>query len=195
MEKTGITPAMLKAEVSGRGMMAGTPDAIVASEAAGQETLVNSEILPVDMNGHTKAEITEKTGIKFGDMADDIFINATLPEGWTKKASEHSMHNDLLDDKGRVRANIFYKAAFYDRHADMYFKPFYSVGGDYEKHEVKVLNASGDVIKDFGAVDIPDHNDPGWGEKFDEYRKLQKTAKAYLGETYPDHADVFAYWE
>jgi len=195
MKTTGITPAMLEAEVSGLGMMAGTPGAIEASEAAGQQALVNSEILPTDMNGFDRAEITEKTGITFGDAADDIFTNVTLPEGWSKRATEHSMHNELLDDKGRVRAGIFYKAAFYDRHADMMFRHFYKIDGDYDKHEVKVMNANGEVLKDFGSVDVPEHSDPKWGEKFDEYRKLQETARAWLEEAYPDHGDAFAYWD
>src|SRR6185436_8068032 len=44
-----------------------------------------------------------------------------------KIATDHSMYTDLVDDKGRVRASIFYKAAFYDRKADISFKRRFSI--------------------------------------------------------------------
>ena len=40
-----------------------------------------------------------------------------MPNGWKKQATDHSMWSELIDDKGKVRATIFYKAAFYDQRA------------------------------------------------------------------------------
>ena len=56
-------------------------------------------------------------GIVFGEDVDDLFVSCVLPEGWSKRPTDHSMWSDLVDNKDRVRARIFYKAAFYDRRA------------------------------------------------------------------------------
>ncbi|KKL17147.1 hypothetical protein LCGC14_2488480 [marine sediment metagenome] len=186
MKTTGITPAMLRAEGEGRGMMAGAPGAIEASEALGQIELVSNAKLPAEMNVDREA-VTKATGIQFGDMADELFINATLPEGWSKRATDHSMHSELVDDRGCVRAGIFYKAAFYDRRADMRFKSFFEIGGDYTKREVRVVNANGNLVKDFGAADRE--------ESSDKYYALQDEARVWLDENHPDHSDPFAYWD
>ncbi len=191
MKTTGITPAMLRAEGEGRGMMVGTPGAIEASEAAGQVELVNSATLPAKM-GIDREAVTKGTDIQFGDMVDDLFIRVVLPAGWSKRATDHSMHSELVDDRGRVRAEIFYKAAYYDRRADLRFKRFFEVGGDYKKNEaevmeVKVTNANGDLVKDFGAADR--------GGSPDKYYALQDEAWAWLDENHPNHGDPFAYWD
>lgn len=93
-------------------------DAIMRQEKRGQEKLVNSEVLPKRINGRgTRADL-EKMGIVFGKEADDLFIYVTLPKGWKKEGTEHSsMWSLLLDETGKERASIFYKAAFYDRDA------------------------------------------------------------------------------
>ena len=97
-------------------VMGGDPDAIVAQEQRGQEEFVRSAQLPTDIAGK---EILEAAGIVFGEPheKDPLFCDAVLPPGWTKRATEHSMWSELLDEHGRVRATIFYKAAFYDRRA------------------------------------------------------------------------------
>ncbi len=195
-EHLAMTPAMVLAEATGLGVAAGTPGAIKASEAAGQVAMVSSEILPVDMTPD-QAAITAGVGIVFGDMADDIFINATLPEGWRKQATDHSMHSDILDDKGRTRAGIFYKAAFYDRHAHMHFNRFYSIGGDFEKGEIQVINANGAIIKDFGCAPYPgpDEDDAARRVAWDKKDKLNQEARVWLADAYPEHDDPFAYWD
>jgi len=73
-----------------------------------------------------------------------------LPIGWKKRSTGHSMWNDLVDDKGRVRATFFYKAAFYDRDAFINFERRYDFRtvtslptdqrGHYEMQKVKSLN-------------------------------------------------------
>jgi hypothetical protein len=87
-----------KEEIHPEWLMGGNPSAIENQEAEGQ-----------------------KEGVKFGKPLPDnsIFCNAELPKGWKKRATDHSMWSELVDDKGVVRAQIFYKAAFYDRSAFM----------------------------------------------------------------------------
>ena len=64
----------------------------------------------------------EKMGIIIIDEHDDLFWNVKLPEGWEIKATDHTMWNELRDNKGRKRAMFFYKAAFYDRDAFIRFE-------------------------------------------------------------------------
>lgn len=90
-------------------------------EAAGQRELLFSNVLPVDTYRDT-IEDFEALGFKFGDIVenDDIFQYAELPEGWERKPGGNSYWSVLVDTEGMERVGIFYKAAFYDRHAHMY---------------------------------------------------------------------------
>lgn len=91
-------------------------DAILGQEAAGQQSFVKSTTLPAEIRGK---EILEAAGVKFlGPVeGDDLFQYVELPEGWKKEPTDHSMWSKLVDEQGRERASIFYKAAFYDRRA------------------------------------------------------------------------------
>ena len=104
-----MNPAALQAAMRGdlaNALLASTPGGIEKQEAEGQRALVASTTLPKTIHGASRAQLTE-IGFKFGEDADDLFVNCELPTGWTKRATNHSMHSDLLDDKGRKRAGIF----------------------------------------------------------------------------------------
>jgi hypothetical protein len=114
-------------ELNALGLLALGNDAyITGQEAAGQAQLVNSASLPTDTSG-TDEEFL-KLGFTFGDPnpSDPMFRPATLPEGWRKEGSDHSMWSYVVDELGRRRVAVFYKAAFYDRHADMRLQTLYS---------------------------------------------------------------------
>ena len=100
--------------------MDGTPAMIEASESHGQRELVASTQLPTKCSLEDKAKL-EASGVVFGKptAGDNLFCDATLPKGWQKRATDHSMWGELVDADGKVRATIFYKAAFYDRDAFM----------------------------------------------------------------------------
>ena len=98
-------------------MLDGTAEGqIERQEARGQQELVASTQLPVD--GSEDLAVLA-LGIKFGERAagDELFREATLPKGWTKQATDHAMWSEIVDETGKVRASVFYKAAFYDRSA------------------------------------------------------------------------------
>lgn len=101
-----------------------TGAAIERQEAQGQRSLVSSDTLPASMGPDGRAQL-EAAGVKFGDSVEGgrLFVYAELPPGWQKRATDHSMWSELVDETGRVRASIFYKAAFYDRDAFMTVKP------------------------------------------------------------------------
>lgn len=88
---------------------------ITQMEAAGQQSLLNSSKLPIDGSLGNRTKL-ESLGFTFGEVLDDLFISATMPEGWHLEPNG-SMHSTLLDAQGVARGNVFYKAAPYDRQA------------------------------------------------------------------------------
>ena len=99
-------------------MMGGSSAPIERQERDGQRQLVNSDRLPAKMGDQAAYEAL---GFTFGpvDEHDPLFRPATLPAGWERKATDHSMGSVIVDTLGRERVSIFYKAAFYDRSAHM----------------------------------------------------------------------------
>jgi hypothetical protein len=102
------------------GLFASMGDGITEMEAAGQSQLIQSTKLPAELSYSTRADF-EALGFVFGDLVDGdpLFRETTLPAGWTKRATDHSMHSEIVDERGIARVGVFYKAAFYDRRADM----------------------------------------------------------------------------
>lgn len=165
-----------------RGFAMCLPGGIEASEARGQAELVQSSVLPSDMGDHRP--VFEAFGFKFGSPVDGdpLFVHAELPTGWSKKPTDHSMWSMLVDDRGRDRARIFYKAAFYDRRASMSPIRRYSVDREYSKPSYDVVRvwvtdrATGEEI---------------WSQAGD----ADKAAYAWLKENRPDCDDVVKSWE
>mgnify|MGYP001592052302 CR=1 FL=1 len=96
----------------------GDTDAVIgAQEQAGQRQVVHSQSLPTAL--HSPREEFENLGFTFGqpDPHDPLFTPATLPDGWKREGSDHAMWSHIVDQAGRRRASVFYKAAFYDRDA------------------------------------------------------------------------------
>ena len=93
-----------------------TSDDIEASESAGQKTMIDSTQIPK----HGDWEILKSWGIVIIGDADDLFYNAKLPDGWELRSTGHALNTDLIDDRGRKRAALFYKAAYYDRRAEFF---------------------------------------------------------------------------
>lgn len=93
---------------------------IEGQERAGQAQLVHSDRLPTHLDDSDQA-VFEALGFTFGepDPSDSLFRPATLPEGWKREAADHAMWSYIVDELGRRRVAIFYKAAFYDRRAFM----------------------------------------------------------------------------
>lgn len=99
------------------GMLLGGERAILAQESQGQREMVNATTLPTDLRGDEAALVA--LGFTFGDKVDGdpMFRAATIPDGWKREGSEHAMWSYVVDDLGRQRVSVFYKAAFYDRSA------------------------------------------------------------------------------
>lgn len=189
-----MTPAALMALLGGdteNAMAALTPGGIEAQEKAGQQELVNSTRLPKEILHSTK-EMFESLGFEFGEEVDGLFVECKLPDGWSKKASDHDMWSKIIDERGRERASVFYKAAFYDRKAHMSLDSFIStktepINGYKNKQENdpyvgKVENANGDLLYQTG--------------KFQDYGEARDLVSNWVKDNYPDcYDDPTAYWD
>lgn len=115
-------PILLLADAMGPG---GSEASILRMEAQGQREIVNSQVIPT--GGASDEELTA-LGFTLGDVVngDPLFRYATLPDGWRKVGTDHSMHSSIVDELDRQRLGIFYKAAFYDRRADMHVTSVFS---------------------------------------------------------------------
>lgn len=202
------TPASVLAHARGdmaNALRARMPGGIEAQEKAGQDDLVkHCNRLPVDgtIGGRKdNREIWEKLGFKFGKQLsgqDKIFVECTFPKGWKLEGTGHSMWNNILDDKGRVRAMFFFKAAFYDYNAHI---------GLPSCRYIAKLNYSEDKSDHYAKVVIMDTV----GEKVIEEINTFKTREEYmtalrdnkemagayerLDELFPNANDPMAYWD
>lgn len=168
-------------------MVVGTDAMIERQEAQGQRDLMNSTVLPID--GSQQAA---QMGITLLEPVDDLFVNVILPDGWHKQATDHSMWSDLLDDKGRSRAAIFYKAAFYDRSAHMSICRCINVTRRYGDDDmVSAAVVCGDEIL-FETAPI---KRAATREYFDAVDADMRSACAWADTNYPNWRDVGAYWD
>jgi len=169
-------------------LIASTPGGIERQEADGQQTLVNSAMLPKKIRNATREQLTA-LGFKFGPDIYELFVKCELPPGWKKHGTDHSMYSDLLDEQGRKRADIFYKVAFYDRRADMTMQRRYNVecwrdGSSDNMRRVDVTDC-GNIIKEFGEVKRDDWDGMG---------ATSNAAKAWLTEQHPEWQSPLACW-
>lgn len=186
-----ITLAALQAAMAGdldNFLVAATPGGIEAQERQGQRHFTQSSTLPKRCIGCTWGQI-EQAGIIRGDDVDDLFVRVQLPAGWRVEPTEHSMWSKLLDERGRERASMFYKAAFYDRAAHVSLTRFITVTRRYYDEvrdtDAAVVSADGAVL--FESARVPqDH--------FGEIDQIEAAAHAWADAEYPDHRNPLAYW-
>jgi hypothetical protein len=198
-------------------MAAGTPGGIERQEASGQRALVRSQEIPIKLG--SPKELFEKLGFKFGRTVDKLFQEAELPKGWTKVPSpSHSSYSYVLDDKGRARWMMYYKAAFYDRCADGYsLQRRYVVRAqqNYDQNHDRKRDGEtpiwGEVL-DHGVLFDPKETYHGGvkpkvihsGEKFtpkdvfdiDRVRKMVcLEMEMWIDARFPNYEDPLAYWD
>lgn len=179
---------------------------IERQEADGQRELCASEQLPAKMIGGRA--VFEAMGIIIvgPSEGDDLFVDVKLPQGWRKRGTTHAMHSELLDAKGNVRAEIFYKAAFYDRRADIIPSTRFSIEcrESADHREVRgyvvdrAVNAKGVVEKDravFVSAPAPMKGDDDWAGRDAAQNAVVAHATAWLDAHYPTWKSPAAHWE
>jgi hypothetical protein len=213
----------IQAELSGKvpnavenAIAAITPGGIEAQEARGQAALCReSARLPKRASSYEPEiprDLYERMGIVFGEDVDDLFVSVTLPAGWKVEPTGHSMWNHLVDERGRERASIFYKAAFYDRAAHMSPRPRFSIskfycdseGNPAYEGERRHFEPTHEVyrVEDAGVMVFRPALAPKWNGSHADHDawKTAETAQyaeceAWLAERYPDWRDPLAYWD
>lgn len=191
VNEAATPPLVHLVEAMGRGS-----DMIPDQEARGQSSFVNSTTLPSNVRGENARETLESYGVKFLEVVDGdpMFQHVELPEGWSKQASDHAMWSYLVDDKGRKRASIFYKAAFYDRDAFLNLNRRFSPIHDYtlrEKEGVGVTRVMDGEEEIFATEPVSAEGREGY-----EVTDLaNQAASDWLDEHYPDWMNPAAYWD
>lgn len=189
-EELGMTPAAFAAAAAGdlrNSAIASQKGGIETQEKQGQLSLVNAARLPKRM---TPAQsVYEQIGIKFIDYADKLFWNVEMPKGWKIVPTNHSMWSDIVDEQGRKRGGMFYKAAFYDEDANM----FLNVRYNYNAYQEAGTGFYKTVITDAGKPihEIGKRKDRE-NDKCDEH--VDK-ANEYLDKHFPDWKNIVAYWD
>lgn len=181
-------------------------NAIMNQERRGQQDFAVSDTLPLE--GLTTALCKQLVAVGFEietDAAgnpkpsenDDLFVRVKLPAGWKKQPTDHSMHTDLLDDKGRQRGSIFYKAAYYDRKASLSMTCRFHCS----THTDATENRYADNTDYYGVVIDGDDTliwrtaDTAVYGNYKATRALQAEARTWLAEHYPDYENPMAYWD
>lgn len=214
-----ITPAGLVAVVSGdlESMIAAcTPGGIERQEKAGQDRLVkHADRLPVDgtiagrrYEAGVRAQ-WESVGFVFGDVLPEegsdgqpLFVACTYPPGWTLVSTDHSMWSKVKDDKGRVRASVFFKAAFYDCHSHTFglesrysVTSFYSHPDGRESIGVKDTGTGELLYAALTYASAQARQDIPWKERHPADDEAEKKAEAWREEHFPDWKNPLAYWD
>ena len=180
-------------------MLSGEENVLKHMEAEGQDEMVKHTLFAKKMR--PSKEVYENLGFVFTDIpGDDLLCNAILPDGWKLVKTDHSMWNDLLDEKGRKRGSMFYKAAFYDRDAFIDLSPRYGVHVNYDEKDESYgevyFGDSENKLFVAGQVRIS-YDEPleVRRTKYDERDRLCELARQFGDENYPDWEDVLAYWD
>lgn len=185
-------------------MATGSADApILAQEANGQRELVRGSQLPrTGLFGANRPK-WEAIGFKIlgedNEKGDRLFVDVEIPEGWSKRPTNHPMWSDLIDDRGRKRASVFYKAAFYDRNASLTAQRRFAVDVYHAKADDKYQAAVTDhglVVFTSRVLDQRPWDIEGGRESNQKARDaIEAECEQWLVENgYPDWRDPFAYW-
>lgn len=176
----------------------GASEAIEAQESQGQSSFVGSDTLPTKLSTEDKLILELNGFIFFGKVpGDDIFQYITMPGGWKKARTDHSMWSDLLDDKGRKRGSIFYKAAFYDRDAHMNLNCRISFGMNHDNENEEVVeflvkDHDGTIIHAFEPIKLT--GDPS--KDYDiKYSNRSPECLQWMNDNFPNYKDPAAYWD
>ena len=180
-------------------MGGGLERAVEESERNTQSSLVNSDVLPTRFDGR---EVLERAGVRFGDVVagDSLFRHVELPQGWKKCSTSHAMWSDLVDDRGRKRASIFYKGAFYDRAAHGSVCRRFSVESYYNDDHKTVAVArvkDGDsVLFESERLKIETDEDRYGSDKVKSKRRVaQEQCETWLHEHWPNWQSSAEYWD
>lgn len=162
------------------------------AETLGQLDILAADVLPVlifdDCGQPADRSVFEQMGIVFGNEVEGnpLFVNCTLPSGWRKEASNQAEWTYLLDEKGRQRVRIFYKAVSYDSSAHMT-----PVGRIYLSGDYTFATVMDGEVELFRTENLPLAGQNAWVV----HGKARRAAEAWTHFYFPDWENVLAYWD
>lgn len=182
------------------------PNAVIDQENRGLTELVKAEQLPKSLVADEKsAAALKELGFKIHGPTDgdDLFYDADLPPGWTKKRdpNDHRTMN-FFDEKGRQRGYVWYKAASYDRAANGALLRRFSVERrffkDYTQLQVFILDRldrdgpnKQRVVFQTKLTKAP----TSWQDKDELEKKLLAEARDWAKERGIDVNSYTAHWD
>jgi hypothetical protein len=164
-----------------------------------QRLLVSSDLVPMQIGGAQLWEL-EQMGFVFGAQTHRLFMHAQFPEGWKKVATDHPLHTDVVDEMGRRRAGIFYRADLCNQRADMTMFARYQIDAfaratDGVGYDVAVTDC-GSTVERFGTWS--DGAKAGSREQTQSAQrareKLAAQARAWLHKKRPKWHNPLLYW-
>lgn len=132
------------------------------------------------------------------------FRKAVLPAGWKIKPSDHYMYSWVVDEKGRRRAQIGYKAQdnWVSFHLERRFSPSFTKDDEGESEDdkgscvVAVIRDSDrkEVWRGATVPEVDKKKNPRWFEQPTALDVASKLAEEKLEKIAPDWKNVEAYW-
>lgn len=162
-------------------------------ENIGQQELKNHSVLPIKGDWET----LELWGVKKLDAHDNLFCGCILPAGWRKETNS-DYWTVLLDDRGRKRASIFYKSAFWDReaHFSVSFPIYYTTRStDEDGQEFYYIATKLDDSLTLWKGDQVAINWDDTNETWEKLKTMRESAESKLQEMFPLLQDPLAYWD
>lgn len=157
--------------------------------------------LPAEDNGMGRFDsfaILQSWGVVFPlpdptTRPDPLFRPADLPEGWEIRATAGPYWSGLMDQHGRERAAIFYKAAFYDRNAHITVCCRFTARGEIihitDTHKtIEPVVRDGNVVIWRGPRTVADRYD------YDISDAINLFAQRHLDTICPHHKDFMRAW-
>ena len=183
----------------------GSSEAILAQEKEGARQFRDSDVIPRRRDRISNEQLL-KLGFKLGGNVEDdeLFQYASLPPGWTRKETGHDMWTRIVDEKGRERFSVFYKAAFYDRSAHMSGNVRYGYRTNYDAPIATVEIRDGDTVIQSFTKEVKntsrdkDNNEANKelrSKYYDALTECEEHARRWLETHKPQYSDWTAYWD
>lgn len=157
------------------------------------------EYLPIQLahDFGTIADISKHLGFVFGGPVDHLFRQVQTPPGWTVSSTAQVQWDIIRDPQGRKRGMVFHKWA----EADWYLARRYVVQRYTGKGDVQVSiidTSTREPVHVIGEGPARPHEQAlrdDWRAYYCAIDRLESEAREWIDANYPDHENVFAYWD
>jgi hypothetical protein len=143
----------------------------------------------------------EALGFTFGREVDKLFLEATFPEGWGTKPTDHYMYTHIVDERGRRRGQYFYKPDFWDTDASLWaperrFRTEKDYSDNRRDDEVvmRVLDSGTEVYRTKVFKLKAQGGEKIWETRERVEGEAMADARGWLEARFPEYDNPLAYW-